>query len=690
MTTCNENSTNRRGCNLSTSLLNVFVVIFMMVCPTVEMQAQKNTNTTVAPAAQPVVAAKPGATTQHIRRITPQIPNANRFDPGKVFLENADALVYNEHRSTEYRVLRGNVKFRRGNMTLSCDSAYFYEATMRVYCDRMHYFGDVEVAKLRRNVKVINSSMTVTTDSLDYDMLNDVARYFGGGTVVDHSGTRVTSSVGRYEMDTKKVQFTSNVNLTTDKIKLHTDVLDYDMHTHIATIEDETEILSLEDGNKIYTSSGTYNLATGQGTLYNRSTVKGRDGNTIVGDVMYYDRAKDTGHAQGNVVLTDQKNKQTLRGDDVYYDRRSGQSHAQGNVVIVDDKNQQTLRGDNVYYNRNKGESHAQGNVVITDEKNQQTLTGDEVFYDRRNERSKAQGNVVLTDIKTQRVLKGDVMDYDRKTGVGNARGHVVITDAKNKVILQGEVGYHNEKTNESFVTENALAREFSQKDTVYIHADTLRMFTNDDNERIMLANKYVRFYRKDLQGVCDSAAVNEKDSILNMYRHAVIWSEGRQISGEEINVHVKDSTVDWATLPQNGLLIEHLGEDYYNQLSGRAMKALFADQELRHLDVSGDVEALFYPMENDSTYNKLVNANSAYLTIDLKPKQKVDKVKMWPDVTGTVVPLFLAKKSQLRIDRFRWYESIRPQEPYDVLIVSDEMRQIFGEAVAKRRTVVK
>ena len=706
MTTCNENSTNRRGCNLSTSLLNVFVVILMMVCATVEIQAQKNTNTTVAPAAQPVVAAKPGATTQHIRRITPQIPNANRFDPGKVFLENADALVFNEHRSTEYRVLRGNVKFRRGNMTLSCDSAYFYEAsssldafghvvmvqadTMRVYCDRMHYFGDVEVAKLRRNVKVINSSMTVTTDSLDYDMLNDVARYFGGGTVVDHSGTRVTSSVGRYEMDTKKVQFTSNVNLTTDKIKLHTDVLDYDMRTHIATIEDETEILSLEDGNKIYTSSGTYNLATGQGTLYNRSTVKGRDGNTIVGDVMYYDRSKDTGHAQGNVVLTDQKNKQTLRGDDVYYDRRSGQSHAQGNVVIVDDKNQQTLRGDNVYYNRNKGESHAQGNVVITDEKNQQTLTGDEVFYDRRNERSKAQGNVILTDIKTQRVLKGDVMDYDRKTGVGNARGHVVITDAKNKVILQGEVGYHNEKTNESFVTENALAREFSQKDTVYIHADTLRMFTNGDNERIMLANKYVRFYRKDLQGVCDSAAVNEKDSILNMYRHAVIWSEGRQISGEEINVHVKDSTVDWATLPQNGLLIEHLGEDYYNQLSGRAMKALFADQELRHLDVSGDVEALFYPMENDSTYNKLVNANSAYLTIDLKPKQKVDKVKMWPDVTGTVVPLFLAKKSQLRIDRFRWYESIRPKEPYDVLIVSDEMRQIFGEAVAKRRTVVK
>ena len=192
------------------------------------------------------VAARSGATTPHLRRITPIIPDANRFDPGKVFLENADALVADENRSTEYRVLRGNVRFRRGNMTLRCDSAYFYEAsssldafghvvmnqadTMTVYCDRMHYFGDVEVAKLRRNVRVVNSSMTVTTDSLDYDMFNNVARYFSGGTVVDKSGTRITSSVARYEHDTKKVQFTSKVHMKNDKMELFTDILDSHCH----------------------------------------------------------------------------------------------------------------------------------------------------------------------------------------------------------------------------------------------------------------------------------------------------------------------------------------------------------------------------------------------------------------------------------------------------------------------------
>jgi len=578
--------------------------VMVLVCAVFSFQC----NIAIAQA----VAARSGATTPHLRRITPIIPDANRFDQGKVFLENSDFLIADEKRSTEYRVLKGNVKFRRGDMTLSCDSAYFYEATssldafghvvmnqadtMTVYCDRMHYFGDVEVAKLRRNVRVVNRSMTVTTDSLDYDMFNNVARYFSGGTVTDKSGTRITSSVARYEHDTKKVQFTSKVHLKNDKMELFTDILDYDMSTHIATIEDETKIVSISDGHTIYTSSGWYNLSSEDGTLYNRSTIKAKDGQTIIGDVVYYDRKNDKGQAQGNVIMIDEKN---------------------------------------------------------------------------------------------QRTLKGDVVDYDRRNGVGRARGNVVITDEKNKVILEGEVGYHNENTKESYVTERALAREFSQKDTIYIHADTLRTITKDKDTRILIANKYVRFYRKDLQGVCDSAAVCEKDSILNLYNHAVIWSESRQIYGDEINVHVRDSVVDWATLPKPGMLIEHLGEEYYNQLSGRKMKAIFENQELKQLDVSGDVEALFYPMENDSTYNKLVNANSAYLTLNMKPKQEVEKIKMWPDVTGKVIPLFMAKRSDLRLDKFRWYDSIRPKEPYDVLEVSDEMRQIFGEATMSRRTII-
>ena len=170
-----------------------------------------------------------------------------------------------------------------------------------------------------------------------------------------------------------------------------------------------------------------------------------------------------------------------------------------------------------------------------------------------------------------------------------------------------------------------------------------------------------MRFYRNDIQGICDSLQLSEADTIINMYRHAVVWSDNRQINGEEINVHLNDSSADWATLPNFGFMAEHLGETYYDQLSGKKMKAYFEKKELRQLDVDGNVLAIMFPQEKDSTYNKMVNAESSYMQIMLKPKQEVDRISMWPEVSGKITPLYLAKKADLFLPSFKWYEEYRP-----------------------------
>ena len=90
----------------------------------------------------------------------------------------------------------------------------------------------------------------------------------------------------------------------------------------------------------------------------------------------------------------------------------------------------------------------------------------------------------------------------------------------------------------------------------------------------------------------------------------------------------------------------EHVEEEFYNQLSGKEMIATFIDGKLRRLDVNGNVMAIMLPMEKDSTYNKLVDAEGSFLTV-LVDGQKMEKLNLWPDVTGKVTPLFLAKKSQ-------------------------------------------
>ena len=503
-------------------------------------------------------AARAGAKPKHVNRITPQIPKADRYQRNKVFLENADELIADESRSTEYQVLRGNVRFRRGDMYMFCDSAYYYDKTssldafghvhmtqadtLQVFADVMHYYGEDQVAQLRHNVRLENRSTTLLTDSLDYEITSNVGYYFNHGTIVDNkNNTELTSEYGRYELDTKQAEFTTNVHLISDQYEMNTNLLRYNTQTHIANIIDETVIVN--DSNTIYTSNGWYNTSRDDATLYDRAQINARDGKTLVGDTVYYDRTRNYGEAYGNVILTDEVNH----------------------------------------------------------------------------------------------------------------------------VILDGDYGYHDEASHYSYVTRRARAREFSQGDTLYMHADTLCTIMNDDSIRILKAFRGVRFYRSDVQGVCDSLQLSEADSILNLYRNAVVWNGQRQISGEEINIHMRDSTADWATLPNFGLMIEHLGEDYYDQLSGKKMKAYFENKELRQLDVDGNVMAIMYPQESDSTYNKQVYAESSYMKLNLIAKQEVERLAMWPEVTGKVTPLYLLRKSNYYLPQFKWYDSLRPRRPEDI-----------------------
>ena len=577
-------------------VISAFLVMAFMMSPVVMAQHQSRplrlrTAQTIKKQTptnpQPPKAARKGAKGPKVSRITPQIPQANRHQTNKVFLENADILSANEAVSRDYQVLKGNVRFRRNDMYMFCDSAYFYAETssldafgnvrmtqgdtLWVYSDVLHYYGDQGVAELRSNVRLENRSTTLLTDALDYEINSNVGYYFDGGTIVDNrNNTELSSQYGRYELDTKQAEFSRDVHLINDKYEMFTDLLDYNTQSHIAHITSETLIVS--DSNTINTTNGWYNTSADDATLYQRALLTAKDG--------------------------------------------------------------KTLQGDTVYYNR--------------------------------------------------------------KHNYGEARGNVVITDPGNKVILDGGYGYHDDNAHYSYVTRRARAREFSQKDTIYLHADTLCTLINhvvndsvNDSVRVLRAFNQVRFFRNDVQGICDSLQLSEADTIINMYRHAVVWNLERQISGDEINVHLNDSAADWATLPTGGLMAEHLGETYYDQLSGKKMKAWFEEKELRRLDVDGNVQVIMFPLEDDSTYNKMVNAESSYLRLNLKPKQEVDRITMWPAVSGKVTPLFLAKKGDLFLPQFHWYDLLRPASPDDIFELTDEQRRLWQsvEGGTRRRT---
>lgn len=400
-------------------------------------------------------------------------------------------------------------------------------------------------------------------------------------------------------------------------------------------------------------------------------------------EVFNYDLGIDLGYYECGGVLTDTTNR--LKSWVGEYSPSTKDANFYNDVVLTSISRSDTLKiyTDTLAYNTDTHMADLvtmstivnRDGTIYTTNGTYNTDLGLADLYDR---------SMVVT--RTGRTLIGDTLIYDRQNGWGEARGDMELTDSTRQSTLKGDYGFYNELTDSAYVTGHALALEYSKGDTLYLHGDVIRTFrviTTDslgaDTTNHLVANPRVRFFRSDIQGLCDSLTVVRRDTMMYMDVKPIVWSGHRQITGGSIQVHFNDSTVEWAKLPDTGFIIEMIEDPFYNQLSGKEMLATFVDGDMRHLDVSGNVEAIFLPEESDSTYNKIVNVTSSFLAADFLDRQ-VQRMKMWPQTSGTTTPLYLAKKSLLYLPRFKWWATLRPQNPMDVFIYPDDMIELMSE----------
>ena len=85
-----------------------------------------------------------------------------------------------------------------------------------------------------------------------------------------------------------------------------------------------------------------------------------------------------------------------------------------------------------------------------------------------------------MTD--TGKRIVGDSVYYDGKAGTSEAFGNVVYTDEVNKNMLTGDYCWYDESIGYAMATKKAVAVDFSQRDSLYMHADTFKIFTFNIN----------------------------------------------------------------------------------------------------------------------------------------------------------------------------------------------------------------
>ena len=500
---------------------------------------------------------------------------ATRIVDDKVYLIHADVLKYDMYGpNPEAQIVKGKVKFSHKGATLSCDSAYFFQAsnsvrafghvrflqgdTLSLFCDNAWYDGQGQMMEARKDVVLRHRKQVLYTDSLNYDRLYNNAYFFRGGRLVD-GNSKLSSDWGEYNTQTKQAVFYYDVQLQTPKNRISTDTLYYDTRKSLAHVV------------------GMYTPDRGKGRV-------------------------------APSVITNQNGQVTTTN--AYFNTQTDHAQLFGRSTIVD--REKTITGDTLYYDSKTGYNRGYGNVIYVDKKNKNRLTCGEVVY--------------------------------------------------------------NEKTGHGYATRRALAVDYSQKDTLYLHADTMRIETFNINTkdvyRKVYAYRKVRAFRNDLQAVCDSMVFNSKDSCMTMYHDPIVWNGNRQLTGEMIKVFMADSTVREAQVLGQALSIEMLSDTiHYNQLSSKNLFAYFKGGNVRQTDAVSNVRAIFFPVDDkDTTLIGLNYTETDTMRMYIAPNRQLQRIWM-PKAQGTLYPMTQIPADKLRLDVFAWFDYIRPVDKDDVFI---------------------
>ncbi len=273
-----------------------------------------------------------------------------------LYLENAETLSFDKE-SMDCQVLLGNVRFRQDNIYLYCDTAYFYDTkntlhafgnvrirqgdTLNIYGKRLYYDGNNKLARVRGKVRMINKSLVLETDSLNYDRQNNKAYYNYGGKLSDKDNV-LTSTQGIFFLNSKINVFRQNVRLQSPDLFLTTDSLKYNSNSKIVYFISPTN-MKYQEKTKIYSERGWYNTQTETSQLLKNAFVEDAERKRLKGDSILYNKKKGIAEVFHRVEIRDSAQNMSIFGNYAYYNENTKSGLVKDSALMVDYSSKDTL-----------------------------------------------------------------------------------------------------------------------------------------------------------------------------------------------------------------------------------------------------------------------------------------------------------------------------------------------------------
>jgi len=453
------------------------------------------------------------------------------------------------------------------------------------------------------------------------------------------------------------------------------------------------------EGAYLYCDSAWLYESTNTIDCYGHVRIKSSDTLNLYGKFLHYDGNTKIATVREDVKLVDKQS--TLTTDLMIFDRNTGIANYTTGGKMVNGDN--VLTSKRCYYYTNQKLMYFRDDVVLTNPEykiNCDTLKYNTVSrisyflgptilkgkdnylycedgeYDRTTSKSRFSVNALLVD--NNRRLTGDSLYYNEKLKFGKAVNHVVMTDTVRDVVIKGNYAEYWRTKGYTLFTKEAVAIMGDKKDTLYLHADTLKAtFDTTKNEtKNLFAYHNTRFYRNDIQGACDSLNYSFADSLISMYRMPVLWSGKNQLTADTVKILTGKNSIREIFMNGTAFIVSKDTSENYNQIRGKNMVGHFVNNELSSIDVNGNAETVYYVREDNKALIGVNKAAGSRMRLYVHDS-KIVQIVYFDKPAGNMFPLKKIPEDQRILKGFNWRFTSRPLHKDDIFRKTDIQTEV-------------
>jgi lipopolysaccharide export system protein LptA len=330
------------------------------------------------------------------------------------------------------------------------------------------------------------------------------------------------------------------------------------------------------------------------------------------------------------------------------------------------------------------------------------TITTKDGWMDVKNKKGVLRQRSMIDD--STYTFTADDMVFDDSTGFSEFSGNAVY---RGKDSAEGyDLIANNIKTNKKksafLATQKPLLLIKQGKDSIYVTADTLysaklsdliksrkvpivrdssmhqpvikigkeKAEQDSSNDKFIEAFYHVRIYSDSLQAVCDSLFYSMGDSVFRMFKEPVAWSNSNQISGDTLYLFLANKKPERLFVYENAMALNKADSsaDYYNQLKGTSINALFNDGQINFMRAKGNAENVYYGLDDFKHFTGVNKSEAEMIDISFEDN-KPHKVVFRNNLAGDAFPMRQVNHEELKLRNFKWQEDRRPKSKYEMLI---------------------